>query len=180
MIKRAYPPGPEKKKKYKAFSEYKKALIEKQKLRNWYGLTEHQFKKYVQDILSRRTKIQDIADELIKTLEKRLDSVVFGLGFAKSKVQARQLVNHGHFLINNKCIDIPSYSVKKGDIITIKDTKKKKGVFADMQNQLKKREPAPWLELNKETLIGKLKEEPKLADVLPPAEISIIFEYYSR
>ena len=180
MIKRAHPPGPERKKRSRAMSEYKKALTEKQKLKNFYGLSESQFAKYVSAILKRRAKIQDIASELIGVLESRLDSTVFNLGFAKSRIHARQLVNHGHFLVSGKAIDIPSYPVKKGDTINIKETKKGKKVFAELAETLKKKEPPSWLELNKATLTGKLKEAPKLADVQPVAEISIIFEFYSR
>jgi len=180
VSKRPYPPGPQKKKRSGAASEYKRALIEKQKLKNWYGLSEHQFKKYVKNVLENRAEIQDIANELIKNLEKRLDSVVFSMGFAKSRTHARQLVSHGHFLVNKKAIDIPSYEVKKGDVITIKEHKKVKGAFKDLVNEIKKRVIPSWIELNKETLVGKLKDEPKLAEITPPAEISIIFEFYSR
>jgi len=180
MIKRAYPPGFEKKRKSGAPSGYKRALIEKQKLRRWYGLSEHQFKRYVQEILARRGKIQDIANELIKKLEKRLDSVVFRLGLAKSRTQARQLVSHGYFLVNNKPVDIPSFELKKGNVITIKEGKKKKSIFREIIPQLKKKEMPSWLEIDKNTLTGKLKGEPLLAEVVPPAEISIIFEFYSR
>lgn len=180
MVKRAYPPGFEAKRKRGAPSEYKKALTEKQKLRNWYGLSEHQFKKYVKEVLAKRGKVQDIAGEFIKRLEKRLDNIVFRLGFANSKTQARQLVSHGYFLVNNKPVNIPSFELKKGDIITLKESKKKKGVIRDITPQLKKKEMPSWLELNKDTLAGTLKAEPILTEILPPAEISIIFEYYSR
>lgn len=180
MVKRAYAPGSTKKRKGGAPSEYKKALLEKQKLKNWYGLGERQFSKYVKSVLAKRGKIQNIGDELIKILEKRLDNVVFHLGFSKSKKEARQLVSHGYFLVNNKPINIPSYEVKKGDVITIKETKKKKNIFKDISGRLKKKEVPLWLELNKETLVGKIKAEPTLAEVMPPAEISTIFEFYSR
>lgn len=180
MIKRAFPPGPEKKRRPGAASGYKKALTEKQKLRRWYGLPEYQFKQYVVDILEKRGKIQDIADELIKRLEKRLDSVVFNLGLAKSRTNARQMVSHGYFLVNNKTVNIPSFKMKKGDLIAIREGKKKKGAFKDIEVQLKKRTIPSWLEINKDTLIGKVKGEPSLAEVMPPAEISIIFEFYSR
>ena len=180
LVKRPFPPGPESKKRRSAASGYKIALTEKQKLRNWYGLREFQFKAYVQDVLAERAKIADIANELIKRLESRLDSTVFHMGFAKSRVTARQLVNHGFFKVNGKAIDIPSFSVKKGDVITIKEHKKKKGIFKDMDAQLKNRVAPNWIEMNKETLVGKMKGEPSLAEVTPPAEISTIFEYYSR
>ncbi len=180
LLKRAFPPGPESKKKRSAASGYKIALIEKQKLKNWYGLREYQFKAYVKGVLAERGKIDDIANELIKRLELRLDSTIFHMGFAKSRVTARQLVNHGFFLINKKAIDIPSFAVKKDDVITIKESKKGKGIFKDIATQLKTRAIPTWIELNKETLVGKMKGEPTLAEILPPAEVSVIFEYYSR
>ncbi|MBU2539894.1 30S ribosomal protein S4 [Patescibacteria group bacterium] len=181
MVKRPYPPGPERKKrKSRTGSEYKRALTEKQKLKRWYGLSEHQFKKYVKNVLEKRDKIQDIANELIKKLETRLDSVIFSFGFAKSRTQARQLVSHGYFLVNNKAVNVPSFEVQKGDVVAIKEHKKKKGIFKDIAVQLKKKEIPLWLELNKETLVGKLKADPTLADILPPAEIPTIFEFYSR
>lgn len=180
LVKRAFPPGPESKKKRSAASGYKIALTEKQKLKNWYGLREYQFKEYVQDVLSERGKIADIANELIRRLESRLDSTIFHMGFAKSRVTARQLVNHGFFLVNNKAIDIPSFAVKKNDVITIKEHKKKKGIFKDISVQLKNKALPTWIELDKETLVGKMKGEPTLAEITPPAEISVIFEYYSR
>ena len=180
MVKRAYPPGIEKKRKSGAPSEYKKALNEKQKLRRWYGLSEHQFKQYVKGILIKRGRVPDLAEELIKKLEKRLDAVVFRLGLAKSRTQARQLVSHGYFLINNKSVNIPSFRVEVGDTIAIKENKKKKGVFIEIIPQLKKKEIPSWLEIDKDKLVGKLKKEPLLAEIIPPAEIPVIFEFYSR
>ena len=180
MLRRATPPGPERKKKSWNVSEYKKALTEKQKLRNWYGLAEFQFKRYVEGVLVNRAKIQDIGDELIKRLEKRLDSVVFSMGFAKSRVQARQLVNHGHFTINGKSIDIPSYIVKKDDVVALKETKKKKPEYIGLLAQLNKKTFPAWVEVDKKNFTGKLKQEPRLVDTQPAAELSVIFEFYSK
>ncbi|MBU4274910.1 30S ribosomal protein S4 [Patescibacteria group bacterium] len=180
MVKRAYPPGLEKKRKSGAPSGYKKALNEKQKLRNWYGLSERQFKKYVKKTLEKRGKVPDIAEELIKKLEKRLDSVIFNLGLAKSRTQARQLVSHGYFLVNNKPVDVPSFETKKGDIVAVKETKKKRNIFREIAAQIKKKELPHWLEIDADQLVAKIKEEPSLAEVSPPAEISVIFEFYSR
>lgn len=176
LVKRAYPPGPERKRKSRAFSEYKRSLTEKQKLRNWYGLSEKQFKRYVKDVLSKRGKIQDIANELIKRLEQRLDSVVLRLGFAKSRVQARQMVTHGAFMVNKKAVNIPSYVVLKGDEVAVKENKKKKGMFKDF----KKNVTVSWLELDATTMIATMKDDPTITEVMPPAEISTIFEFYSR
>ncbi len=181
LVKKNYPPGAiSKKRRSGAASEYKKALNEKQKLRRWYGMSEHQFKQYVQAILARQGRVQNISDELIKKLEKRLDNVVFKLGLAKSRNQARQLVSHGFFTVNGKSVNIPSFATKVGDIITAKEIKKKKGIFNDIAAQIKKREASNWLEINKDTLVGKVKAEPSLAEIVPPAELSVIFEFYSR
>jgi len=114
MIKKAYPPGLRKRKSRSVFSEYAKELKEKQKLRNWYGLREKQFQKYVKEILAKRGKVENAGTLLIRTLESRLDNVVFQLGFAISRLQARQLISHRHFLVNDKVVNISSFLVKKG------------------------------------------------------------------
>jgi len=180
MIKRAYAPGIQKKKRGGAPSEYKKSLEEKQTLKKWYGLSERQFKRYVQESLSKMGKVDDVSAELIRRLEKRLDNAIFRLGFAKSRAQARQLVSHGYFLINDKPVNIASYQVKKDDIISIKENKKQKGGFKELVSTIKKQEIPVWLNLNKEKLEAKTTGEPNLEEVKPPAEISLIFEFYSR
>jgi len=185
MVKKAYPPGPKRKRRVRAFSEYGKELNEKQKLKNWYNLKERQFRKYVKGVLEKRGKVEDEALLLVKTLESRLDNVVFRLGFAKSRTQAKQLVSHGHFLVNGKSIDVPSYPAKKGDIITLKPQKVTKNRVPtervqNLKNLLKKYKPPAWLELNVEKLEGKVIGEPSLEEAAPPVEIPAIFEYYSR
>ena len=125
-------------------------------------------------------KVEDVANELIRRIEKRLDNAIFRLGFANSRSHARQLVSHGIFLINGKPVNIPSFELKKGDIITIKESKKSKPVFKDLAVQLKKKETPLWLSLNKDNFEGKTIGEPSLQEVNPPAEISLIFEFYSR
>src|SRR3989344_4320727 len=126
-----------KKKRTKAASEYKKSLQEKQTLKRLYGLSERQFKRYVKEALEKMQRVENVSDELIKNLEKRLDNVVFRLGFSKSRSHARQLVNHSYFLVNGKPVNIPSYQVNKCDIIIIKETKKKKIIFKDLPELLK-------------------------------------------
>ncbi len=180
MLKRAYAPGLQKKRKGGSASAYKKSLEEKQSLKKWYGVSERQFKKYVLETLSKMGKVENVSNELIKKLEQRLDNVIFRLGFAKSRAHARQTVCHSHFLVNGKAINIASYQVKKNDVITIKPTKKNKGVFKDLAEDLKKKEVPAWLVLNKEKLEGKISGEPNIDEVKPPAEISTIFEFYSR
>ncbi len=170
----------EKRKRSSAVSEYKKSLVEKQTLKRLYGLSEKQFKKYVHSALDKMGRVENVSDELIKYLEKRLDNVVFRLGLAKTRAMSRQMVNHSYFMVNGKPVNIPSYQVKKGDVIALKETKKKKLIFKDLVAELKKVEPHKWLTLNKEKVEAKAVGEPSLAEVSPPVEISLIFEFYSR
>jgi small subunit ribosomal protein S4 len=180
MIKRAYPPGEKGKRRPTPLSEYGQALREKQKLKNWYNLEERQFKNYIKKILEKQGRVEDAPSLLIKILESRLDNVVFRLGFANSRAQARQLVSHGHFLVNGKSINIPSYLVKKGDTISLKAQKTKKPIFQNLKNLLKRYKAPNWLALDIEKLEGKVMAEPSLEEAAPPVEISTIFEFYSR
>jgi small subunit ribosomal protein S4 len=180
MVKKPYPPGQRGKRRRRALLEYGKELKEKQKLKNWYNLRERQFRKYVSQALAARGKVEDAAAELIKTLEKRLDNVVFRLGFAVSREQARQMVSHSHFSVNGRAINVPSYSVKKGDLIKVKAGSASKNLFKNIRQSLKKHEPPTWLKLNHQNLEGKVLGEPNFEEAAPPAEISAIFEYYSR
>ncbi len=172
--------GGDRKKRQKAASEYKKSLTEKQTLKNLYGLSERQFKRYVLETLDMMGRVENVSDELIQRLEKRLDNVVFRLGFAKTRSHARQLVSHAYFLVNGKPVNIPSYQVQKNDVIALKETKKKKGVFTELAAELKKQEAPVWLVLDKNKLEAKTVGNPSLAEVNPPVEISLIFEFYSR
>lgn len=180
MIKRATPPGHERKRRGGSASEYKKLLNEKQSLKKWYGLSERQFKRYVLETLKKMGRVDDVSLELIRRLEKRLDNVIFRLGFAKSRAGARQLVSHGHFLINQKPVNIPSYQVKKGDVISIKPSKIKKAGFAELENMIKKQESPAWLSLDKTNFEARCIGEPNAEEVNPPAEVPLIFEFYSR
>jgi small subunit ribosomal protein S4 len=180
MVKRSYPPGKKGKRRPKPLSEYGKELREKQKLKNWYNLQEAQISNYVKKVLTKKRKVEDPSALLIKSLETRLDNVIFRLGFTISRKQARQMVSHGHFLVNGKSIDTPSYQVKKGDVIRVKPQKAKKTNFQNIKAILKKHKPPSWLQLNAETLEGKVTGEPSLEEAAPPVEVSAIFEFYSR
>lgn len=172
---------PEKRKKREgAVSEYKKSLVEKQTLKRLYGLSEKQFKKYVLNALDKMQRVENVSDELIKSLERRFDNVVFRLGYAQTRAHSRQLVNHSYFLINGKPVNIPSYQIKKDDVITIKEGKKKKDVFKELAATVKKSEPHAWLTINKTTFESKAIGEPNILEVNPPVEISLVFEFYSR
>ena len=180
--KKAFAPAAsaQRKKRAKAASEYKKSLQEKQTLKRLYGLSEKQFKRYVKESLAKMGKVDNVASELIRRLEKRLDNVVFRLGFAKSRPHARQLVSHSYFKINGKSVNIASYEVKNDDIVALKENKKSKPLFKELAEQLKKYETPKWLHLDKSKLEAKTAGEPTLQEVNPPAEISQIFEFYSR
>lgn len=180
FIKKPYAPGSVKKRRSKPLSEYGKELREKQKLKNWYNLRERQFEKYVSEVLEKRGQVEDAAALLIKKLESRLDNVVFRLGFASSHSQARQATTHGHFLVNGRKVDVPSYHLKKGDVVALSEKSKEKPLYQNISNTLKKQKTPSWLELNVEKIEGKVVGDPSLDEVSPPAEISSIFEFYSR
>jgi len=181
MVKKPYPPGLQRKRRRSILlSEYGKELNEKQKLKNYYGLRENQFKRYVEEILKARGKVEDAGILLIKKLEKRLDNVVFRLGFARSRREARELVSHGHFLVDSKPVNIPSFQVEKGQVISVKESKKKKPYFKNLSVLLKNYQPPAWLKLDSQKMEGKIIEEPTGEDIGVPVDVSAIFEFYSR
>lgn len=180
MVRKPYPPGTKGKRRKRALSEYGKELSEKQKLKNWYNLTERQFRNYVKEVLEKRGKVEDAGTLLIKKLECRLDNVVFRMGFASSRPQSRQLIGHGYFLVNGRKVNIPAYQVKKGDMISLHQKSHKKAIFQNLSASLKKYKPPSWIELDIKKLKGKVTGLPSLEEANPPAEISAIFEFYSR
>lgn len=180
MIKRPYPPGEKRKRRTGAPSEYAKEIQEKQKLRDFYNLKEKQFRNYVKKTLAKKDKIQDTGTILIRILEARLDNVVFRMGLASSRKEARQKVSHGHFLVNGRKVNIASFQVKKGDIISLRPASLKKTAFKNVEVTLKKHQPPSWIKLNIEKIQAEIMGLPTLEEVAPPAEISAIFEFYSR
>ena len=181
LIRKSYPPGPRHKRRRGPFvSEYGKQLSEKQKLQKYYGIREKQFRKYVGETLKSRSKIGDATLLLIKRLEKRLDNVVFKLGLARSRRAARQLVSHGYFMVNSRPVNIPSFEVKKGQIVSLKKTKRNKNLIKNLTLVLKNYQVPDWLKLNQEKLEGKIIKEPSGEDIGVPLDVSAIFEFYSR
>ncbi|MCX6764998.1 MAG: 30S ribosomal protein S4 [Candidatus Nealsonbacteria bacterium] len=180
MIKKPYAPGPRSKRPNRSSSEYAKELREKQRLKNWYNLRDRQFRNYVDAVMEKRGQVQDAGNLLIQKLESRLDNVVYRLGFAASRSQAKQMTTHGHFLVNGKKVDVPSCQIKKGDVVSLRPSSKAKPLFANITAILKKSTPPLWLKLDPAKLEGKVIGEPNLEEVSPPAEISSIFEFYSR
>jgi len=177
MIRKPYIPGLHGKARKRGLSEYGQQLIEKQKVRHVYGVSEKQFKNYFKEIVDQRGNKEEL---LVNKLESRLDNIVFRLGWAQSRALARQLVNHGHISVNQRKVDIPSYQVKKEALIRIKEKSKKLAPFRDLKTTLKKYEVPAWLSLDKQKLIGKVINQPQVADISKVGEIGMIIEYYSR
>lgn len=180
VLRKPYPPGQKSKKRRRNVSEYAKELQEKQKLKKWYHLREKQFRNYVLDALSKRGRVEDAGTFLLQKLEKRLDNVLFRMGISPSRHKAKQLVGHGHVLVNGKKIDTPSHEVKKGDIVSLKPKSKEKPGMKEAITGLKKYKAPSWIDLDKEKVEAKIIGEPSVEDIIPPAEVSAIFEFYSR
>ena len=176
ISRRNYAPGQHGQKRAK-LSEYGTQLREKQKTKSYYGVGEKQFRKYF-EIASNKKGVT--GDNLLQILECRLDNVVYRLGFGASRAQARQLVNHGQFEVNGKKVDIPSYLVKAGDVITVREIKKDNATIkANIEANAARPVPA-WLELNNETLSGKVVRLASREDVDIPVEEHLIVELYSK
>ncbi len=159
-------------------SEYGYQLREKQKLKFLYLLRERQFENYIKKAL--KAKNRDIVSRLAELLELRLDNVVYRLGFAKSRSIARQIVNHGHFLVNGRKSNIPSSGLKIGDIISIRPQSADKKIFQNTEIYLKKYNPPVWLELDKQKREGKISGKPQIQDIEIKANLNAIIEFYSR
>jgi len=180
LTRKPYAPGQKGKRRKGKLSGYGKELREKQELKEWYRLSESQLKRYITETLGKRGRVENLEEELIKRLEQRLDNVIFQLGLAKSRNHAKQLVSHGFFLVNNKPVDIPSFQVKKDDVITIKKSKKEKATIKELKALVQKKTTPSWLQLDKEKLEGKVVGIPSVEEAAPPVELSAIFEFYSR
>jgi small subunit ribosomal protein S4 len=164
--------------KPRAKSDFGLQLIEKQKARFTYGLGERQFKNIVKKVLTQ--KGVNINDAVVQALENRLDNVVFRLGFAKSRQASRQIVNHGHINVNGKRESIPSFHVKIGDVITIREISKAKPIFKDLAEKLKDTRVPSWLALDVAKKEGKVQGAPKIAPAELAFDVSAIFQFYSR
>jgi len=177
MIKKAYPPGAHGKRRRRGLSEFGAQLAEKQKLRLIYNVRERQLKKYFLDSL----KTKGVTTEIfLNRLETRLDNVIFRLGLAESRAKARQIVSHGHILLNGKRVDIPSINVKKGDVIEIRKASLNKTLFKDLETKLKKFKPPSWLSLDKKEWKATILGLPSKEDVMLPVDLQKIVEFYSK
>lgn len=177
--RRNYPPGDHGKKATfrRKVSEYGMQLREKQKARRIYGVMERQFRRYFQDA-SRRKGLT--GTNLLSLLESRLDNVVYRLGFADSRSQARQLVRHGHFNVNGRRTNIPSYIVSVGDVISVHGSSKESVYFKDRSQIMQSNRVPAWLNLNLAMMSGSMQAEPGREDIEIPLNEQLIVEYYSR
>ncbi len=158
-------------------SEYGLQLKEKQKAKVAYGIQEKQFESYFNKAL----KTAGVTgDNLLKMLEMRLDNIVFRLGFAETRAQARQLVNHGFFEVNGKKVDIPSYQVKAGDTVAMRQAKQKKGYLDKIKDKLKSFQTLDWLQLNPSAYSGKVLSSPVIESLGSQINTQLIVEHYSR
>lgn len=174
--RRAYAPGQHGMIKKKP-TDYALHLREKQKLKRFYNILERQFWRYY----SLASKMKgNTGENLLCLLERRLDNVVFRLGFARNIREARQMVNHGHILVNNRKVNIPSYLVKKGDIVSVREKSKNLIQVVEGIQNADKRVIPPWLLLNTAEIKGEVKALPQRADVTLPVQEQLIVEFYSR
>jgi small subunit ribosomal protein S4 len=152
-------------------------LREKQKVRRTYGVLESQFRRYFEDA-SRKTGIT--GENLVKILERRLDNTVYRLGLAPSRKAARQLITHRHFSVNGRVVNIPSYLLKSGDSIQVREKSKKLEVIHDSMKRIKDAMILPWLSLDKANMKGVFVKEPERSDVPFNANEQLIVELYSK
>ncbi|MEK7555266.1 MAG: 30S ribosomal protein S4 [Patescibacteria group bacterium] len=176
MIRRPYKPGIHGKGRHRALSEYGQQLLEKQRIKASYGLKETQMRNIFKKALSKTGAT--VGEIIIKSLERRLDNAIFRLGFASSRVVARQLINHGHFSVNGRKITIPSFQVKPNDIISIRPSSANLLIFKNLSDIIKKYEAPDWLAIDKEKIEGLVVSLPK--DIEMPFDINLVVDYYSR
>ncbi len=175
--RRGFPPGQHGQSRRTKISEYGVQLREKQKVRRMYGLMETQFRNYFSKALKQTGRT---GETLVKLLERRLDNVVYRLGFAPSRKAARQLVSHGHFLVNNVAVDVPSYLLKAGDTVQVRDKSKKLEVLHASMKRMKDTAMLPWLSLDKAAMVGTFLNIPERADIPLNADEQLIVELYSK
>ena len=174
--RRNYPPGQHGQARVK-ISSYGVQLREKQKVRRIYGLLEKQFRSY----FAEADRLKGVTGEnLLTLLERRLDNVVYRLGFASSRTESRQLVRHGHFTLNSRKVNIPSIQLKSGDLIELREKSKKIASINDSLEAVVRRGIPQWLELDRDTFKGTLKGLPIREDITTPIQEQLIVELYSK
>ena len=174
--RRAYPPGQHGQRRGKV-SDYGIQLREKQKVKRTYGLLEMQFRSY----FAKAERQKGITGtNLLVLLERRLDNIAYRLGFASSRNQARQMVRHNHFLINGRKVNIPSYLVKVGDVVQVREKSRKVAVIQEAMETVARRGLPEWLDLDKDNFAGSVKAFPTREDLTMPIQEQLIVELYSK
>lgn len=174
--RRNTPPGEHGQRRVK-LTDYGLQLREKQKMKRIYGILEGQFRNYFR--LAERQK-GITAENLLRLLERRLDNVIYRFGFASSRAEARQLVRHGHFLVNGRKADIPSYLVRPGDQIQVREQSRELlGIKAALEGA-KKRDPVSWLEVDPQAMRGLIRALPSRAEIAIPVQEQLVVALYSK
>ena len=174
--RRAYPPGQHGHGRIK-FSEYALQLREKQKLKRLYGLAEKQFRAYFE----RAERMKGVTgSNLLSLLERRLDNVAYRIGLGTSRIQSRLVVRHGHVLVNGKSVDIPSFLVHKGDIISVAEKSAKLSAIVASLESAKSKDAPQWLDIDRATAKATIKDLPTRDDITIPVEERMVVELYSK
>ena len=176
LERRSYAPGQHGQNRKKT-SEYGLQLRAKQSARRYYGVSEGQFHKY---FLMAERKEGVTGTNLLQLCESRLDNIVYTVGFASSRAQARQLVNHAHFTVNGSKVDIPSYLVKAGDVIAVKDTSKSTDEFKALVESNASRTIPKWIDADAQAMTAKVVALPEREEIATPVEEHLIVEFYSK
>jgi small subunit ribosomal protein S4 len=175
--RRSYPPGQHGQARRRKRSDYGEQLREKQKVKRIYGIAEKQFRGYYH----KASKMKGVTgDVLIQLLERRLDNVVYRMGFVSDHAEGRQLVRHGHFKVNGRRVNIPSYLVKEGDVVEVKDKSRTITRIIEALGSVERRGVPRWIELEKEAFKGTVKALPTRDDVTLPIREQLIIELYSK
>ena len=175
--RRSYPPGQHGQARRKKRSDYGEQLREKQKVKRIYGIAERQFRGY----FFKAARMKGIAGEnLIQLLERRLDNVAYRMGFASDHAEARQLVRHGHFTVNGKKVNIPSYLVRVNDVIQVRESSQKIAKINEALAAVDRRGVPQWIALDKEAFRGQISQLPTREDVTLPIREQLIIELYSK
>ncbi len=177
LERRPMPPGPHAQRRGRKVSDYGLQLREKQKTRRLYGVLEHQFRRH----FAAAERLPGVTGEnMLQVLEMRFDNVVYRLGLADSRPQARQVVRHGHVEINGHKVDIPSYICKVGDEIRVRESSKANEYFQTLQPQLTRKQIAPWMELSAGQMVGRIQRVPDREELDLNVNEQLVVEYYSR
>ncbi len=174
--RRPYPPGQHGQGRIK-FSEYGVQLREKQKVKRIYGLLESQFRLTYHKAAAKKGKT---GENLLQALEMRLDNVAFRMGFADTRAESRQLVRHAHFTVNGKKVNIPSYQVRVGDVVSVKEKSRKVARIGEALEAVDRRGTPAWVEIDKKGFAGTVKSLPAREDLTLPIQEQLIVELYSK